>query len=108
MTDCQPDLLRVKNPSKTRVTLCAVARPDGRCRISSDVFVLGSAPAASMSALALTVGAEFRSVRLIRFASHDAAYVYYSGHRQKGSPIRLYVQDHGLWHLQYSCDMPVP
>jgi hypothetical protein len=106
MPDCQLDLLSEKNPSKPRVTLCGV-RAEGRCRISSKVSLLGSVPQTSISSLALTLGAEIRFVRLIRFAS-GAAYVYYSQDFPNGSPIRLYVQEHGKWRLQYSCDLPVP
>jgi hypothetical protein len=104
MTDCQPDLLTAKHPSNTRRNLCGVLRPNGQCRVSSAVLLRGSAPPASISSLALTLGTEIKSVSLIRFASDVAAYVYYP-HRPA---IRLYVQENGTWRLQHSCFMPVP
>jgi hypothetical protein len=107
MTDCQPGLLAAKNPSDTRMTLCGIAQPNGRCRVSSRVSLLGSVATPLVSSLALALGAEIKSVQLIRFASDSAAYVYYSPN-QNHSPIRLYVREEGQWHLQYSCDMPVP
>jgi hypothetical protein len=107
MTDCQPELLGQRNASKTKMTLCGLEGANGRCKASSHVLLLGSAPSASISSLALTLGAGIKSVRLIRFVSDTAAFVYSPD--SLGPPIRLYVlEDKGLWHLHYSCDMPVP
>ena len=103
MTDCQPELLRESNPSKIKMTLCGLEGSNGRCKVSSRVPLLGSAPTASISSLALTLGAEIKYVHLIRFVSDTAAFVYLlNGY------IRLYVQNNGLWRIQYSCDAPAP
>lgn len=104
MTDCKPELMREKDPSKIKMTLCGLEKSNGRCSVSSRVMLLGSAPAASMSSLALTFGASIKSVNLIRFVSDTAAFIYSTN----GSPIYLYVQDNGTWHLQYSRAMPPP
>ena len=103
MTDCQPELFREANPSKIRMTLCGLKGSTGRCKVSSRVPLLGSAPTSSVSSLALTVGTAIKSVFLIRFVSDVAAFVY-----TKDGYIRLFVQDNGVWRIHYSCDAPPP
>ena len=102
MTDCQPELLGVRSPSKIKMSLCGLEGSHGRCKVSARVPLLGSPPT-SISSLALTLGAGIKSVHLIRFVSDTSAFVY-----SQDGYIRLFVQDSGTWQLHYTCDMPVP